>query len=462
MADIDPVLRHLVERVTYGYNHATFAMLTAMGAETYLQNQLAPDTIDDSVVDSLLTTYFPTLNYSNLEMLALLQEPGEGVKTALELQVAKLIRQVYSQRQLYELMVDFWTNHFNIYQAESPLFAFKTIDEREVIRPHAMGSFKSLLHASAKSPAMLFYLDNKDNRVDGLNENYARELMELHTLGVDGGYTENDVVETARCLTGWTIYPGNGEFLFRARWHDNEPKQVMDYQTGSNGGISDGEGLLDYLATHPSTAHFICKKLCTYFISDTPDSAVVEATADTFLQTEGDITAVLITLFMHDAFWQSAGQKFKRPQRYLSSCLRLLNATPSEQGWGFLLKTLGDLGHVPYHWPAPNGYPITAGYWLNNNAMLQRWNLASVIVQAPTSATGIDWAAAQIEGVEADELVRLVKNVLSYPLSDSEQNAVVATVRELFGTRPLTAEMAEAAARHIVYLMLAHTSFQNH
>ena len=234
-------------------------------------------------------------------------------------------RQMFSQRQLYEVMVEFWSDHFNIHLVNGLGPTLKPEDDRQVIRAHALGNFRDLLHASAKSPSMLFYLDNFFNLASAPNENYARELMELHTLGVDGGYTENDVKEVARCFTGWSIrFPGDtsgdyGTFVFLPAVHDNNAKVVLQNSITAGGGQSDGEQVLDILAAHPSTAQFIATKLCRRFISDTRTQPVIDAVAAAFTQSGGDIKTTLRALFATDAFRNTADLKFTRPAEYLSA-----------------------------------------------------------------------------------------------------------------------------------------------
>src|SRR5258705_489901 len=261
-----------------------------------------------------------------------------------ELQRAALLRGVYSQRQLYEVMVSFWENHFSI-------FAYKDVDRllaagfaREAVRSFALGRFRYLLCATAHSPAMLFYLDNWQSSqprsypagngkpartTGGINENYARELMELHTLGVNGGYTQKDVQEVARCFTGWTIQKPNeqGLFLYRPGLHDKGEKVVLGHKIAA-GGLADGERVLDILASHPATAHFIATKLARRFISDDPPKAVIDHAADVFLKTDGSIRETLRAIITSPEFFSPAAYraKIRSPFEYVAAALRALNA----------------------------------------------------------------------------------------------------------------------------------------
>ena len=241
-------------------------------------------------MDEILSR-FQTLHLSNAEIIEEYQEQA-GIVIG-ELQFATLLRAAASRRQLYELMVDFWSNHFNIFIGDGVDRFFKTTDDREVIRPHAMGRFADLLLASAQSPAMLYYLDNFLSTGDALNENYGRELLELHTVGVDGNYSESDIVPAAQCLTGWTFARRNGKFIFDPRRHYDGPIQVMDWSSPGRrgrGAKQVGIDMLDYLAHHPSTARFLARKLCTRFVSDAPPDVLAEiATRRLGNQTPGDL-----------------------------------------------------------------------------------------------------------------------------------------------------------------------------
>ena len=216
-----------------------------------------------------------------------------------ELRQATLMRQLYSKRQLYEIMVEFWSDHFNIFIEKGNGFYLKTVDDREVIRKHALGSFRDLVWASAHSPAMMIYLDNQANEKSHPNENYARELMELHTLGVDGGYTQKDVMELARCLTGWNVkeHFWLGDFVFKEDLHDTGEKNVLGLSIQPSG-IKEAEQVIEMLVTHPSTAKFISTKLARRFIADDPPQELIEKAAQTFLDTKGDIKSVLRVILL--------------------------------------------------------------------------------------------------------------------------------------------------------------------
>ena len=313
----------------------------------------------------------------------------------MELQQARLLRAVYSRRQLYEVMVDFWSNHFNIFAAKGADRWLATSYDRDTIRPHALGRFSDLLRATAQSPAML-YLDNwlsaspaaafgrlaPNNPRRGLNENYARELMELHTLGVDGGYTQRDVQEVARCFTGWTIRQPRsaGEFYFEPRIHDSGEKIVIGRRIAAGGGISDGLAVLDMLARHPSTARFISLKLARRFVSDDPPTSIVDKATAAFRQTDGDIAAVLRVIFEGPEFFAPATfqAKVKKPLEYVASALRATGAQVeiSHQ----LLRYLARMGEPLFLAQPPTGYPDAAGSWASPDMLLTRINFAGDLV----------------------------------------------------------------------------------
>jgi uncharacterized protein (DUF1800 family) len=332
------------------------------------------------------STLFPSLTRSAQELYDYSEEQNDGgYAVAMELKRATVYRALFSKRQLYEKMVEFWNNHFSMYHFKDDLAVLKTVDDRQVPRPNAFGRFRDLLLASAHSPAMMIYLDNASNVADGPNENYARELMELHTIGSDAGYTQTDVHEVARCLTGWTVdYSGegtDGTFVFDAGAHDPGPKTVLGVAiAGGDPGALDGRRVLETLARHPACARFISTKLCRHFVADAPPAALVSRAAATFTATGGDIRAVLRTIFLADEFFAAAEQKLRRPYEFLVAALRTLGVQATPDALDNLIYSLYPLGQVPFEWEPPNGYPDVGGAWANTNGLLNRWNLASALV----------------------------------------------------------------------------------
>jgi len=357
-----------------------------------------------------------------------------------ELAMSKVARAIYSERQLQQVMDDFWFNHFNVFAGKGEDRWFLTSYERDVIQPHTMGKFKDLLTATAKSPAMLFYLDNflsadpragdrlaaeraarqmrhrgfgrpwpprapqqqqAKKNVRGLNENYGRELMELHTLGVDGGYTQKDVTEVARCFTGWTIDKPReyADFKFDERLHDPDPKMVLGKKIHA-GGMKDGEQVIELLARHPSTAKFISTKLARRFVSDTPPPALVERMAQTFRSSDGDIRAVLKTMIYSPEFWsrEAYRAKIKTPFELVVSTARALGAdvdTPMP-----LVQWTGRIGEPLYQCQPPTGYADKSDAWVNTGALLNRLNYSLAL--AGNKVRGSRSDVGSLLGPEAD------------------------------------------------------------
>jgi uncharacterized protein (DUF1800 family) len=309
-----------------------------------------------------------------------------------DLAEAKMLRAVYSNRQLEEQLDDFWYNHFNVFADKGADRYLVTEYERDAIRPHVLGKFRDLLEATAKSPAMLFYLDNwqsvgpnaprprgQGNQAKrGLNENYGRELMELHTLGVDGGYTQKDVTEVARCFTGWTINQPQrgGKFVFNPRLHDNGEKVVLGVTIPAGGGESDGEKVLDILEHSPATAHFISKKLAMRFVADDPPAGLVNRMADVFLKTNGDIRQVMAAMIDSKEFWSVGAyrSKVKSPFEMVASSVRAVNGNVDV---AFpLVNQVAQLGEPLYRKLEPTGYPNSSVQWANSAGLMARMNFA--------------------------------------------------------------------------------------
>lgn len=368
---------HYLNRATYGSSPESVAQVKTLGWKALLEQQLHPEDIDTSAIDSILDDEFPTLALTTKQIVdADDQELTD--KLVPDLIVSTILRQIYSPAQLYERMVEFWSDHFNINLLEDRVNYLKTSDDRDVIRPHALGKFRDLLHASARSPAMLLYLDNYSNTKFGPNENYARELMELHTLGVDGGYTEEDVVSVSRAFTGWTISLETYDFSFLMESHDRGKKTVLgqEIERPWAGGVTDGEQVLDILASHPSTAKFISGKLIRRFVNEEPNKPLLNRLIKVFMETDGDIKSLLNTIFHSEVFWSSKEMKMKRPLDFLNSTIRKFNLDMSEDVLSYAYIRLNQLGQVPFFWHAPNGYPDTAAYWTNTSSLVSRWGTA--------------------------------------------------------------------------------------
>ncbi len=330
-----------------------------------------------------------------------------------DLAEAKVLRAVYSNRQLEEQLDDFWYNHFNVFADKGADRYLVTEYERDAIRPHVLGKFRQLLEATAKSPAMLFYLDNWQsvgpdapqprglgNKVKrGLNENYGRELMELHTLGVDGGYTQKDVTEVARCFTGWTINQPQrgGKFVFNPRLHDRGAKVVLGVTIPAGGGESDGEKVLDILAHQPATARFISKKLAMRFVADDPPAALVNRMADVFLKSDGDIRQVMSAMIDSKEFWSVGAyrSKVKSPLEMVASAVRSMNGDVNS---AFpLVNQVAQLGEPLYRKLEPTGYSNSSAQWANSSGLMARMNFALQLASNKMPGVKIETAAAQVD-----------------------------------------------------------------
>ncbi len=460
---------HLLNRLGFGPRPGDIEKVATMGLEAYIEKQLHPQEIPDPTMEKRLSDFktlkmtpeelaefYPAPNQlrrqsegaendgemegeSGPEATREMQEARRQMRAGMqrirfELSEAKIMRAVYSERQLQEVMSDFWMNHFNVFLAKGLDRVYTTDFEENVVRPLALGKFEDLLMATAKSPAMLFYLDNwistapaevMEERVSalrnrlrsqrrqgtggqaeraflrilqrakGLNENYARELMELHTLGVDGGYSQEDVIQVAKCLTGWTITAPRqgGSFQFRPFLHEDGDKVVLGSRVRS-GGIEEGEQVLRMLANHPSTARFISTKLVRRFVADDPPADLVDAASLTFERTGGDIREVLRTLFSHPHFFSPEvyQAKVKKPLELVASALRAsgVEMKPARH----LMRMLAEMGEALYMCQEPTGYPDVASAWINTNSLLQRLNFALALASNRIPQIRVDLASA--------------------------------------------------------------------
>lgn len=319
---------------------------------------------------------------------------------------ARILRSLWSTRQLQEVMVDFWFNHFNVYGNKGLISYWIGNYENQAIRPHVFGKFRDLLGATAHHPAMLFYLDNfrnnaskgrgQNGNVKGLNENYARELLELHTLGVDGGYTQTDVITLARILTGWTIDKTGKQgdksgFYFNANGHDSSDKVFLGVSI-RGGGIEEGEQALDILARHPSTARHISYRLAQYFLSDNPPESLVNRLREKFLATDGDLRTVMETLLKSPEFNEPKyfKSKFKTPYQYVISLVRMTEI--NNPNVKMISSTMRQLDMPLYGCLTPNGYPNTQDLWLNPDAVLRRLNWIVTLTQNPKTSIPLNVA----------------------------------------------------------------------
>lgn len=390
---VDPAFL-LLARAGFGPRPGDLERVLSMGRDAWIDEQLDPASIDDTLSD---------LRASECESYEGHPQDLRGVEPRVverDLVRHSLLRAVHSRRRILETMTAFWSDHFSIQTAKRGCLETKPRDDRDVIRRHALGRFRDLVRASATSPAMLRYLDGAENRRrtpdERPNENYARELLELHTLGVRGGYTQRDVSEAARCLTGWTVEDRGGiehlfslgDAVFRPDWHDDGEKSVLGTTIPAGGGARDLEVLLDVVCSHPSTARHVAWKLCRRLVADPPPESLVESTAWLFRQTDGDAAALVRHVLRSPEFGASAGAKVKRPFEFVVSALRAVGApsraTPAE------LRFLERLGHVPFHHPTPDGYPEEPEPWMGT--LLWRWNFALALTTGGLGDTRADLA----------------------------------------------------------------------
>ena len=450
--DPDREILHALNRLAYGPRPGDLERVRVMGVRAWIERQLDPERIPDEMIERRLAAY-PTTRMTSAELFreyprpdpaavarrqeemlrgggepgpaeppraGAMREPADTrpggprrIIIAAELSAARMERAVWSERQLQEVLVDFWFNHFNVFAQKDAVRWMVSPYEREAIRPHVLGRFRDLVLATARHPAMLFYLDNwlsvrpgltpqsgpNRGRRLGLNENYARELLELHTLGVDGGYTQQDVVEVARAFTGWSIeYPqGEKRFLFRPRAHDDGDKRVLGHVIAAGGGEADGLAVIDIVTRHPSTARSVATKLARRFVSDEPPPALVDRVARAYRDTDGDIRAMVRTIVASPEFWseESRRAKIKKPLELVASAARALDASVGPEtgigATGFqLARAASVMGERLFHAQPPTGYPDTADAWVNAGALLARMNFALSLAQNRLSGVRVD------------------------------------------------------------------------
>lgn len=420
--------------MSYGATAADIAAFNAGGGNdtarltAWVDKQLNWSAIDDSAVETRLANAgYTTLGKSLTQLWSQhrLGDPAWEVRMrpAWEVQRASLVRAVYSKRQLFEVVSTFWHDHFNVQATSYDAAPVYVHYDRDVIRANAFGNFRTMLEAVAKSTAMMYFLDNKSNKRAGPNENFARELMELHTFGAENylgfmdpfqvppcpedpnypiGYTDIDVYETAAAFTGWTIKDGNwefpsdndGTFVYRSSWHDAGPKYPLGmFLYPEAPALKDGHDILDRLASHPRVAKFICKKLIRRFFADDPSQQLIDSAAAVFRanwQQPDQIKRTLRHILLSDAAFNNWGQKNRRPFEAIAATLRLSgsdwtwkvgDSKSDEFSW-----RMGPTGHMPYDWPAPNGYPDTGVAWSGSNSFGMTWKMLNWLTETSDGA----------------------------------------------------------------------------
>jgi uncharacterized protein (DUF1800 family) len=583
-ADRDEIV-HVLNRITFGPRPGDVEAVEKMGLHNYIERQLHPETIDDSAVErqvagfellqmspEQLSQLFLDERKNNLKKQKLLAaangqgqaqqqavaNPGAGetanqvepppmqispedrmakmvdqarqyrtVAAIGQLEQAKLVRAVNSERQLQEVLVDFWGNHFNVDVKKGPDRVYKVVDDRDVIRPHIWGSFRDLLEASAKSPAMLFYLDNATNTAahtitqrdqmyaerirdqmmqngngavapqvpvvgqqrGGINENYAREIMELHTLGVDGGYTQQDVQEVARCFTGWSIDRQTGEFAFHPRQHDNGSKVVLGHAIPAGGGMQDGETVLDILCASPATAHHISLELCQRFVSDDPPAALVERIAGVFRQTGGNLRQVTEAILTSPEFLSPANynNKIKSPLEFAVSAVRASESSiipqqpppfntlvPAMEGGAILGRGAAadriskrprqslnwhiyELGEPLFACTPPTGYKEVSKFWVSPGALIERLNFAMALTQQQVNDINFN-PQTILAGTDLDQ----PEAVLNQSVAVLLQNNITPSTRKVLEQTALPApgESKTVNPSKLIALIIGSPEFQ--
>ena len=412
-------ITHVIERLSLGARPGDRTQVERICVEAYIRQQLNPDPANEPTSLTQRLSELPHINLSPKALFAYNAVPKKPtneersaakqrrVKVAREAVQARLLRALESNNQLQEVMVDFWFNHFNVYMNRGVIRLLVGSYEHMAIRPHALGKFRELLGATAKHPAMLSYLDNwlntspnsprGRNKKSGLNENYARELLELHTMGVDGGYTQGDVENLTRILTGWSLATGQNApdesgFRFEPNRHDPTDKVFLGEQIASNG-VEEGERALDLIARHPSTARYISYKLAQQFVADEPPAGLVDRLSERFLSSDGDIQAVLLALFESDEFWSldHYQQKFKTPYQYLFSMARAIGlSSPPNEILRRLSGGLHQLSMPLYECRPPDGYAQIESAWLNADAMMRRTSFSTALYKLKDDRPGTD------------------------------------------------------------------------
>ncbi len=461
-ADVDPssLIRKLVNRITFGATEAERALADSLGYQGYLERQLNLTAADeDPAVTAAITSsappstgLFPWIN----TLGTALRDQSNNISwfpISAALIDSTIFRQVFSRRQLYERMVEFWSDHFSIWINPDQLITHwtKLLDDRDVIRPNAMRSFEELLNASAHSAAMLYYLNNDLSTAGAINENYAREVLELHTLGVTGGYTQADIVAVARCLTGWTWYERQppagqqcGAFRYRSADHDNNAKTLSSvfnlanptqpFTIPAGGGQQDGQTVLNILAAHPNTAKFIATKLCRHFIGEDCPQLVIDAVKAAYLSTtpKGDVKTMLRVMLDPNVL-ADATPRLKRPSHLFASAMRAaLPASGNILAFSELKNIYKIAGQLHFGWLSPDGYPDKNRYW--TGLLLPRWNFSAQLVTNSSGSNGgingitVDTAALNAffpTQTTRDQVVaRINQAIFAGAWTQSEQNIV--------------------------------------
>jgi len=465
----DKQFQHALDRLTFGPRPGDLEHVRALGLKTWLDLQLHPDQLTEN----------PTLQERLAPLASVQMSVSQTVSVrplsviAGDLSEVKLIRAIYSNHQLLELLDDFWFNHFNVFFGKGVDRFTLPAYERDAIRRHVLGKFYDLLLATAESPTMLFYLDNwqsagpgfaarhpnqKNRR--GLNENYGRELLELHTLGVNGGYTQKDVIEVARCFTGWTITAPRqgGAFQYNDKMHDKGKKIVLGHVIPPGGGMGDGIEVLNILAHHPSTAHFISLKLAQCFVADDPPPSLVNRMTQTFLKTGGDLGAVMQTMFSSGEFWSEGAYraKIKTPFEMVVSAVRAANANVTSAS--LLSDELQKLGEPLYRKIEPTGYSLQNADWVSSAGLLERMNYA--VALAHNRIPGVQVDIANWQALPQPDPMNLAHSLLQQDPTAQTQAAIEKALASMDPRSQVAQNPPNAVPSLIAGLTLGSPEFQ--
>jgi uncharacterized protein (DUF1800 family) len=518
-----PIELIALNRMAYGPRPGDVARVQQMGFAAYVDEQLNPNDADDAlcnqkIADARLRIQYnagmgyPAVdemrplrtiieNWGLAQLWSLTRNPAyqERIRPVEEVRAATLLRAVYSKWQLREVLVEFWHNHFNVdAYSESRISATWTLYDRDVIRRHCLGNFRNMVRDVAKSIAMGFYLDNAFSRDGPANENYARELFELHTLGQENylnhlynrwrdvpgaptgnpvGYIDQDVYEAARAFTGWTIahgqtisgslrLPDTGEFAYVDLWHDNAQKRVLAFEIDSNQPpLSDGETVIRLVSEHPGTARYICRKLCRRLLADDPPDSLVNTLAGVWLANKDapdQIARTVRALLLSNEFANTFGRKVKRPFEVVVSFLRATNAdvTPNSS----LFWQLQEMGYRMFNWGPPTGHPEESAAWLSTNGMLRRWNIINQLQSTWLKAATFDLPGQTPPGLTARQIAEFwVGRLLAVPPPTSTMNRLIDLMRQTGSAdAPPTGSTDEIAdrIRSVVTLIAMTPEFQ--
>ena len=403
---------HLLRRATFGPRPSDVARLKKLGTTKWLDEQLTPSNLADKEGAAAWKMY-PLAGASASTIVASIDQFSWDA--VFQTAQASLARQIFSERQLYEVVVDIFANHLHV---PLPGEQWHTAPGylKNVIRKNALGKFETMLLSAMKNPAMLNFLNNDESRKENVNENLGRELLELHTVGIAGGYTESDVRNSANILSGRSWDWRKGTYKYNPSWHVVGKVKVLDFEhdnTTGAGGEAVGDAYLRYLARHPKTARNIARKIAVRFVSDTPSDDLIDRLAAVYLSSGTSIKATVKAVFLSSDFWASVGTRMRRPLEDAVGTMRVLDVkrkSNSKEHLGWLYWTLNEAGHTPHGWMPPNGYPDVAAAWLGAGAMIQRWNLHRVfvygwwknftfvkpenLVKRTTGMTNLQWASA--------------------------------------------------------------------